>query len=250
VPAGADEDVHLGPAPHDGEGNGDAAPLARAERRSPLRQVVERAEVDPGRGECPRRRRRVGGPRGLGVGHVPADGRRPRREAQPGVGEDAAQRPAPPAPGDEGTHVEAEGRAVGQRVQRTEPPHAGVLLRPVGCAGERGGDGGGHAGADEHGGRRPQRRDGVEHTGRDPAAHRHLDQHRVQRVPEPRPVQQVLEPLGPQRRVHRPPCGLDDLVEGRHVGNPVEDSHQAHTRSPTPTIRERRAGGPVTVRRS
>src|SRR3712207_1889384 len=67
-----------------------------------------------------------------------------------------------------------------------------------------------------------------EQAGRRPAADRDLHQDRVQRVAQPRAVQQVLECLRLEHGLHGALGRTDRLVEGRLVCDPVEDPHEAH----------------------
>ena len=201
VRAPADEDVDPRPAADGGQRHGDAVAAAGAQRGPALREVVERPEVDPVGGQRPRRRGRVRGARGLRVRHVPAD-RPPTRWPCP-----ARRRTAPgrasrgPSPGPRARPRTARARRCWP--PRAAPPGAGRRCpaptsrpprrapsgrrRPRRCRSARS--------------RRPQRRDEVEHAGGHPGSHRDVHHHRVQRVAQPRPVQEV-----PHRRAGAPPA--------------------------------------------
>ena len=140
--------------------------------------------------------RAAGGMRGtrrLGVGHVLADRGGPGRWPERRVGQHQAQPVPTLAAGD----------------QRTLSPSRRVLASawiapsrrtPTSCccqsaAPDSASAGRGDTRADQERRRGPEPRDHVEQPGGEPAADRHLHEDRVQRVAEPRAVQQVLEPL-------------------------------------------------------
>src|SRR3712207_2048495 len=88
-----------------------------------------------------------------------------------------------------------------------------------------------------------------EQAGRRPAADRDLHQDRVQRVPQPRAVQQVLEGLRLESGLHGALGRPDRLVEGRLVCDAVEDRHEAHADVLPPSTCSDAACVPVRSRR-
>lgn len=115
-------------------------------------------------------------------GEVSADHPADAHRREPGQAERLAEGgPATPS-GHPGTRVEVDGQGIGSGVHQTDTHLLLVLLGPVHPAGQRRRCGREDTHADQEPGRALVARYGVQYGGREPGAHRHMNQGRMERM--------------------------------------------------------------------